>query len=60
MAQTAEGLHCGAVEHILVVDDSRLQRRIVLSMLKHGGVTASPRQALAQMLCSSTQKPAPT
>ena len=53
MAQTAERLHCGAVEHILVVDDSRLQRRIVSAMLNRWGyrVTVAGTGADALLQC---------
>ena len=56
MAQTAEGAHHGAVEHILVVDDSRLQRRIVSAMLNRWGyrVTESGTGADALQQCKET------
>ena len=56
MAQTAEGAHHGAVEHILVVDDSRLQRRIVSAMLNRWGyrVTEAGTGADALQQCKET------
>ena len=56
LAQTAEGPHCGAVEHILVVDDSRLQRRIVSAMLNRWGyrVTEAGTGADALLQCKET------
>ncbi|MFL2785582.1 MAG: SpoIIE family protein phosphatase [Paracoccaceae bacterium] len=56
MAQKAEGPHCGAVEHILVVDDSRLQRRIVSAMLNRWGyrVTEAGTGADALLQCKET------
>ena len=43
---------------VLVVDDSRLQRRILSAMLKDGGLTLSkPQQGQRRLICAKNSVP---